>query len=41
MPEPLELAPPITVLVYDQDNFSGDDLIGRFYLPLTQAGPEP
>ena len=37
VPEPLELAPPITVLVYDYDKLSGDDLIGRFYLPLTQA----
>jgi len=37
VPEPLELAPPITVLVYDQDTFNSDDLIGRFYLPLTAA----
>jgi hypothetical protein len=37
VPEPLELAPPITVLVYDQDKFNSDDLIGRFYLPLTAA----
>jgi hypothetical protein len=37
VPEPLELAPPITVLVYDEDKFSKDDLIGRFYIPLTKA----
>jgi hypothetical protein len=37
VPEPLELAPPITVLVYDQDNFNPDDLIGRFYMPLKEA----
>ena len=34
VPEPVDLAPPITVLVYDQDNFNPDDLIGRFYLPF-------
>jgi hypothetical protein len=37
VPEPLELAPPITVLLYDQDKILKDDLIGRFYLPLTKA----
>jgi len=37
VPEPLELAPPITVLVYDQDKYSKDDLIGRFFMPLTRA----
>jgi hypothetical protein len=37
VPEPLELAPPITVLVYDEDKFSKDDLIGRFYMPLTKS----
>lgn len=37
VPEPLELAPPITVLLYDEDKYSKDDLLGRFYMPLTQS----
>ena len=37
VPEPLDLAPPVTGLVYDEDTFSKDDLIGRFSMPLTDA----
>jgi len=37
VPEPLELAPPITVLVYDEDKYTSDDLMGRFHIPLTKA----
>ena len=35
VPEPLELAPPITILVYDEDTFNKDDLIGRYKIDLT------
>ena len=36
VPEPLELAPPITCMVYDEDKFSKDDLIGRFHIELNK-----
>lgn len=45
IPEQLHLAPHVNVLVYDRDQFSADDLLGLFTVPLPaiaqQANPTP
>eukprot|EP01006_Ploeotia_vitrea_P043964 TRINITY_DN66795_c5_g1_i1.p1 TRINITY_DN66795_c5_g1~~TRINITY_DN66795_c5_g1_i1.p1 ORF type:complete len:1371 (-),score=823.25 TRINITY_DN66795_c5_g1_i1:1409-5521(-) len=37
LPTPLSMAPPVTVMCYDYDRASADDLMGRFTFPIEQA----
>jgi hypothetical protein len=41
LPDPLHLAPHVNVLVYDKDQFSADDLLGLFSVPLTELVQQP